>query len=60
MLKSRAGTYILEKISRCHLGEKIWKGEEKKGENVKGKGRKGKEKGRKGKKNEKRGRNRIK
>ncbi len=37
-------------ISRCHLGEKIWKGEEKKGENVKEKGIKGKEKGRKGKK----------
>jgi hypothetical protein len=30
-------------ISRCHLGEKIWKGEEKKEENVKEKGRKGKE-----------------
>ncbi len=34
-------------ISRCHLGEKIWKGEKKKGENVKEKGRKGEEKGRK-------------
>jgi hypothetical protein len=30
-------------ISRCNLGEKIWKGEEKKGKNVKEKGRKGKE-----------------
>ncbi len=36
-------------ISRCHLGEKIWKVEEKKRENVKAKGRKGKEKGRRGK-----------
>jgi hypothetical protein len=32
------------------LGEKIWKGEEKKGQKVKDKGRMGKEKGRKGKK----------
>ncbi len=40
----KAGAYILEEkktrgrggnISRCHLGEKILKGEEKKGENVK-------------------------
>jgi hypothetical protein len=36
-------------ISQCHLEDKIWKGEEKKGENIKEKGRKGKEKGRKGK-----------
>jgi hypothetical protein len=41
-------------IGRCHLGEKIWKGKEKKGENVKEKGRKRKEKKRKGKENEKR------
>ncbi len=47
-------------ISRCHLGEKIWKGEEKKGENIKEKGRKGKEKGGKGKENEKRGSKRVK
>ncbi len=38
-------------ISWCHLGEKIWKGQEKKAENVEEKGRKGKEKGRKGKEN---------
>ncbi len=31
-------------ISRCHLAEKIWKGEEKKEENVKEKLRKGEEK----------------
>jgi hypothetical protein len=31
-------------IGRCHLGEKICKGEEKKGENVKEKGRKRTEK----------------
>jgi hypothetical protein len=56
-----AGAYILENtpspwgwnISRCHLGEKIRKGEEKKGENAK-------EKGRKGKANEKRGNKRVK
>ncbi len=59
-----SGAYILENtfspwgggnISRGHLGEKIWKSEEKKGENVKEKRRKGKEKGRKGKENEKKG-----
>ncbi len=64
-----SGVYILENtppppggknISRCHLGEKILKGEEKKGENVKEKGRKGKEKGRKGKENEKRESKRVK
>jgi hypothetical protein len=49
-----------ENISRCHLGEKIWKGIEKKGENVKEKGRKGKENWRKGKENEKRGSKRVK
>jgi hypothetical protein len=35
-------------ISRCNLGEKIWKGGEKKGENIKEKGRKGERKRRKG------------
>ncbi len=30
-------------ISQCHLGEKIWKEQEKKAENVEEKGRKGKE-----------------
>jgi hypothetical protein len=62
------GVYILENtpplgggnIRRCHLGEKIWKGLEKKAENVEEKGRKGKEKGRKGKENEKRGSKRVK
>ncbi len=54
------GLYIGKNIRQCHLGEKIWKGEEKKGGNVKEKGRKGKEKGRKGKENEKRGRKRVK
>ncbi len=57
------GAYILENnlspqrgnISQCHLGEKIQKGQEKKGENVKEKGIKGKEKGGKRKENEKRG-----
>ncbi len=34
-------------VSWCHSGEKIWQGEEKKGENVKEKERKGKEKGKK-------------
>jgi hypothetical protein len=47
-------------ISRCHLGEKIWKGKEKKEENVKEKGRKEKEKGRKREENEKRGNKRVK
>jgi hypothetical protein len=42
------GSTIYWKISRCHLGEKILKGKEKKEENVK-------EKGRKRKENEKRG-----
>jgi hypothetical protein len=62
-----SGVYILENtsplggnISRCHLGEKIWKGKEKKGENMKEKGGKGKEKGGKGKENEKRGSKRVK
>jgi hypothetical protein len=57
-----AGVYILENtpqgggdISRCHLGGKKRKCEEKKRENVKEKGRKGKEKGKRGKKKEKRG-----
>jgi hypothetical protein len=42
------GAYILEntpprgKISRCHLGEKLGKGKEKKGGIIKEKGRKGK------------------
>jgi hypothetical protein len=63
------GVYILENtpppwggkyVSRCHLGEKIYKKKRKRGENVKEKGRKGKEKGRKGKENEKRGSKRIK
>ncbi len=42
-----------ENISRCHLWEKICKGQEKKAENVE-------EKGRKGEENEKRGSKRIK
>jgi hypothetical protein len=42
-------------ISWCHLGEKIWRGEKKIGENVKEKGRKVKEKGRKGKEKEEMG-----
>ncbi len=37
-------------ISDCHLGGKIWKAEEKKGEYVKEKGRKGKEKEKRGSK----------
>jgi hypothetical protein len=48
------------KYQPLSLGGKIWKGEEKKVENVKEKGRKGKEKGRKGKENEKRGSKRVK
>ncbi len=47
-------------IGQSHLGEKIWKGKEKKGENVKEKGRKRKEKERTGKENEKRGSKRVK
>ncbi len=56
-----AGVYILEntplggEYQPMSFGGKIWKGEEKKSENVKEKGRKRKEKGRKGKENEKRG-----
>jgi hypothetical protein len=45
-------------IGRCHLGEKIWKDEEKKGENVKEKGRKRekmKERGKKMRKGEVKG-----
>jgi hypothetical protein len=48
------------KYQPMSFGKKIWKGEEKKVENVKEKGRKGKEKWRKGKENEKKGRNRVK
>jgi hypothetical protein len=67
--RAKTGVYILENthppggggnIGRCQLGEKIWKGEEEKGENVKEKGRKRKEKERKGKENEKRGSKRVK
>jgi hypothetical protein len=47
-------------ISRCNLVEKLWKGKEKKEENVTEKRRKGKEKGRKGKENKKRGSKRVK
>jgi hypothetical protein len=68
--QGKPGVYILENtppppggkhIGRCHLGEKIWKGKEKKGENVKEKRgkckrKKRKEKERKGKENEERGR----
>ncbi len=47
--KNRSGAYILEnthpppggKYQPMSFGEKLWKGEEKKGENVKEKGRKG-------------------
>ncbi len=45
-------------IRRCHLGEKISKGEEKKGANVKEKGRKGKENGERGSKRAKQLQNR--
>jgi hypothetical protein len=58
LYKTKPGVYILENtpppgggnISRCHLGGKIWRGEEKKGENVKEKGRQGKENEKRGKK----------
>ncbi len=43
----------LSTVQPMSFGEKIWKEEEKKGENVKEKGRKGEEKGIKGKENEK-------
>ncbi len=69
-IHSYLGAYILEntpapggrgKISANVIwGEKIWKGEKKKGENVKEKGRNGEEKGKKGKENEKRGSKKVK